>query len=398
MCATFVRLNHVGDPPVEFHTTRQYTGALLAHSFYVNTHPGVAPAIKAAADANRPPILEPPIVELFNVGVSDLIGHESLVGARLLSIMAWLVGGLAVFGMGRRLGSSRAGVVAALLFELAPFAVVASRGFQPDPLGVGALAVALYSLVRYDEAPTMGWLAAAASAAAFTSFVKADLAPFLVVPFLALALARGVRTVISARAVAYVAACVAPALVWTLVAFSSTPGNYFIARFLTYGSYWRGVASQLNVNFGIALLVLAAVGVVTARGRAQRVLLGLLVAYAAFAVAFDYRVATHSYYSLPAFILVALAGGLAVDLVAAWVAAKEFSRAAIAALVALAGVGVAAVVVADARPPDIKGGVAEIARARAIGPRVCHDLHLLMVTPVYGVLEQYYGDVGGVAW
>ncbi|MEY2399239.1 MAG: hypothetical protein QOJ00_2413, partial [Actinomycetota bacterium] len=42
--------------------------------------------------------------------------------------------------------------------------------------------------------------------------------------------------------------------------------------------------------------------------------------------------------------------------------------------------------------------VAEIARARAIGPRVCHDLHLLMVTPVYGVLEQYYGDVGGVAW
>ncbi len=370
VCAALLRFHHVTQPPVDFHVTRQYNGALLAHSFYVNTHPNVPPAVKAAADANRPAILEPPVVELFSVGIDDLIGHETLLAARLLSIVAWLTGGVAVFAIGRRLRTNRAGLVAAAIFELAPFAVIASRGFQPDPLGVGALAVALYLLVRYEQARTIGWLMAAASTAAVTAFFKADLAPFLVVPFVVLAAARGMRCVFSARTAIYLGVCAAPAMAWTLFAFSSTPGNYFIANFLTYASYWRGVGDQLNLSFGIPLLAATAVGIVASTGLARRVLLGLVGAYAIFAVAFNYRVATHSYYSLPAFILVALSAGAAVEWIAEWLVAKRFDPLVIKGIGAVAFAGAAAVVVTDARAPDVRNGVAEIARARAIGPGV----------------------------
>jgi hypothetical protein len=183
-----------------------------------------------------------------------------------------------------------------------------------------------------------------------------------------------------------------------LVAFSNKPGDYFIARFLGYRSYWTGVATQLSGDFGLVLLAAMVVALVVARGRLRLLLWASVVAYAAFAIAFDYRVATHSYYSLPAFVAVSLGTAEAVEAIARWVASRGFSslakRGAAVVVVALALI----VALTDIRSYDIKPALAEIARARAIGPLVCHSTKTLMITPVYGTLERYYGDIAGSSW
>ena len=109
-----VRLPGLSAPPLEFHATRQYLGAILARAYYVEHATGLPPAEVAAARAARSlvPAFEPPILQRLTAGIYRVIGREDLRVPRLLSIVAWLAGALALAWLLTQWELSHAGVLA----------------------------------------------------------------------------------------------------------------------------------------------------------------------------------------------------------------------------------------------------------------------------------------------
>src|SRR5579864_8871322 len=61
--AVSLRVGTLNDPPTDFHVSRQYTGVLLAHSFYVDLSPRSSHQERVIAALDRPPLIEPPVLE-----------------------------------------------------------------------------------------------------------------------------------------------------------------------------------------------------------------------------------------------------------------------------------------------------------------------------------------------
>lgn len=409
--AAALRLAHLGAPPTDFHATRQYNDVLLAHSFSVDLRHDVPQRERDIAAINRPEVLEPPLMESATALADQVIGHETLVFPRLVSIAAWLLAGLVLWGIAIRLATARVALVAVGVLELLPFAVVASRSFQPDPLAVTAMLVAVLCSLRWADRQSAPRLLVAGAAAGVAITIKADFAPFVLAAHAAAAwmLPTGgvrdrLRSVLHPKQALFAIAAVLPALAWTLFGFRTSlsvtgkAGEYFIPGFLATSGFWDGIAGQLRGVFGLPVLLAALVGLVLARGRARAVLWSFVMAYVVFAVAFDYRVATHSYYQLPAVPFVALASGITVDRVAAWVGGLSVEPILVKALAGSCAALATLVVVTQDRLPSTAGGRAEIAKAHALGTALCHPLHSVFVSPAYGLPLAYHGDIGGTYW
>ncbi len=409
--AAALRLAHVGAPPTDFHATRQYNDVLLAHSFFVDLRHDVPQRERDIARINRPEVLEPPLLEGAAALFDQAIGHESLLFPRLVSIAAWLLAGLLLWGIATRLATVRAALAAVGILELLPFAVVASRSFQPDPLAVTSMLLAVLCSLRWAERESASRLVVAGAAAGVAITIKADFAPFVFAGHAATvwtsraggAIDR-LRSLLRPRQALFAVAAVLPAIAWTIFGFRASlsvtdkAGEYFIPRFLAMSGFWSGMADQLRGVFGLPVILAAAGGVVLARNRARAMLWSFVVAYVGFAVAFDYRVATHSYYQLPAIPFVALAAGITVDRVATWVDGLGLRPVIVTALGASGMLLVVAAVLTQDRPPPTSGGRAEIAKAHILGSALCHPLHSVFVSPAYGLPLAYHGGIGGTYW
>lgn len=396
-------------PPTDFHPTRQYAGALMARGFYLDIHGGTARQ-RAIDRVDRYPILEPPILETMVVAVDLVIGHETLATARAVSVIAWLIAGLALWRLARRFLDEPGATLVLAFFELLPLGVVASRSFQPDPLATALLVVALLAAIRWQEDQRRYRLLVAVSTAGAAIFVKPDLAPWLVLPAGAV-LSQGtvgviaaVRSLLRPHTVAYFAGAFCPALVWTLLpvgtsgSLASKASNYFVPRYLMTVQYLKSLG-QINVDtYGPVLILAALAGCVLASKPFRRFLIAGLVADLTYSIAFNYRVATHIYYQLPAVPFVCLAAGAALERPLRWVSKLELHAVARASviygLIAAIVVGLAA----SDQLPSTAGGVEYIRNARVIGRLLCHPVHTILVAQAYGVVEQYYGEIGGVAW
>ena len=62
-----------------------------------------------------------------------LTGRESFAVPRVYGTLFWLVGGLALFALLRRVVSPVASLASLAYFLILPFAVQASRSFSPTP-------------------------------------------------------------------------------------------------------------------------------------------------------------------------------------------------------------------------------------------------------------------------
>jgi len=411
LVAAAVRMGHLGSPPTDFHVTRQYNDVLLAHSFYTDVSGAGSARDKEIARLDRPPILEPPILESATVGVDLLLGHETLVFPRLVSIWAWVLSGLTLFAIGRRLLGRVGATVAVGAFELLPFMVVATRGFQPDPLAVAAMLVAVLAALRWSERPTGRRFVALGAIAAGAILVKADFAPFVIAGECAavwIATSGPVRARLRAlfgwKQLVWLGVALLPSMIWTEFFFqSSLPlsvriNQYFIPDYLLHHAYWSNMWGELTAVFGVTVLVIAVAGFVLAKGPLRAVLVGAVAAYIVFMVAFDYRVATHSYYQLPAVPFVALAVGHTVDVIVGVVRRWGFAPL-VPRMLAAATVAVVAVAVwREDRLPSVAGGEAEVAAARTIGAALCRPMHAIWVDVAYGEVLDYHGDMAGMDW
>src|SRR5215211_6720587 len=136
--ALAIRLYDLTDLPLDFHPTRQLVSFIKARGLYYHTKPDGISARQAKAavrfaklKADVEPILFEHLVA-FTYGFTG----EQLWVPRLYSSWFWLIGGAFLFLLARDFSSFGGALVSTTYYLIFPYAIIASRRFQPDPLMV----------------------------------------------------------------------------------------------------------------------------------------------------------------------------------------------------------------------------------------------------------------------
>jgi len=155
-----LRMISLTDPPLDFHPTRQLRAAIIARGMYYQTLPDADPKLRenalsiwATMESYEPPILEKLVATTYR-----LIGSEQVWVARIYSSLFWLIGGMALFALVRKMLSPIAGLCSLAFYLVLPWAVTASRAFQPDPWMVMWVLLSAYALFIWSERGPASWL------------------------------------------------------------------------------------------------------------------------------------------------------------------------------------------------------------------------------------------------
>ena len=413
LLAFAVRLDGIGAPPFDNGVSRQFHAALVARMYYLDDSARLTPQERrvAAAWDDQVELIEPPVMELLAAGSYRLAGREILWAPRALAALLWVLGALFLYRLARRLARPAAALVVCAVYLFVPFAVLASRSFQPESLLVAAILAAVWAIVRYDEHPSRGRLAAATAVSAAALLVKPGIAAsFVFAVFLALSLRRlGARKAILSRSLAGFCLCVVPMFAWYVYGtfvetflgghFGSKVAPELLADRAFWEAWWGEIAYVLTYPFGreaIAVLVLlaSAAGLLLARPGRPRTLLGALwVGYALLGFVFTAHISSHNYYSLPLVPIVALSLGSLCEALLARLRIADW-KAAIG--VGLGAAVVAVLVLAKLEPvssnPEFP---AKAARYTAIGEAADHTERALYVDTHYADPAFYYGWTAG---
>jgi hypothetical protein len=316
-----IRLFDLTDAPLDFNPTRQLHSALIARGMYYEHLAGV-PEWKremAVAQWHAEGVIEPQVFERLVAWTYALAGGDYLWIPRLYAILFWTLGGIALLWLAKEFAGREGALVALLFYMVWPFAAIASRSFQPDPLMVALILWTLWALLHWQKTPTWGWSVATGLLAGAAIFVK-SVAVFFVAPALVVI----VLTTLGLKA------AVRSPKIW-LMAFLSLflfalyyIDGVFISHFLTdqfsmqlSPQLWRDPQWYLLWNraithaVGLELCLAAfASTLLIARKDLRLLLLGLWAGYVAFGFTAAYAYSTHDYYQLPLFVMVPL--GLAV--------------------------------------------------------------------------------------
>ncbi len=311
-----IRLYRI-DSPSDFHVSRQYRSDILARAYYFELSDEI-PAWRsdvAVMSRDLRPILEPPVTEYLAAGAFYLVGGENRWLPRVFSSLFWLAGGAFLFFIGRRFGPSWAAAMAVSYYLFLPFAVLASRSFQPDPLMIMLMLGSLLLILRYGERPTLARLLLGAAVAGMALFVKPVVLFPIMAAFASLSIhQRGLRaTLLSWPTAVFLVVALLPAASYYAPGLllgnalqgqaggSFNPGLWFEFR------YWHQWATMALGVLGTAPLIAALLGaIVVGPGWVRHMLLSLWVSYLLFGLVFTHHIYTHDYYQLQLIPIVAL--------------------------------------------------------------------------------------------
>ncbi len=324
-----IRLYDLTNLPLDFHPTRQLLSALKARGMYYQTAPGVPDWQRQMAlqQWRTRAEVEPEAVEHLAAFTYQFTG-EHLWVARIYSSLFWIIGGIFLFLLIRDLISADGAVIATAYYLFFPYAIIASRAFQPDPFMVMLIIAfwwAFHFWISLTSVPSptgrgvgvRGWLFAilAGLLGGFAIFIK-----FYAVFFVAGAALGELLGRYKPRDL------IRNIQLWLIVVLGALPG----AAYLFYGIVLNGFlgrqfsgrfipslllspinyvdwAVKANMAAGGAAIMLGLLGLFLVRERSVRsLLIGLWAAYILFGLYFDYHIATHDYYQEPFIPLVAL--------------------------------------------------------------------------------------------
>jgi hypothetical protein len=403
-----IRLHHSGDPPLNFHATRQYRSLIIARGVYYD-HLTSLPDWKqrvASCSRQNQGVLEPPIMEHAVATFYRMLGGERLWLPRLLSSLFWLAGGVFLYLIGRRIAGEDAALFAAAFYLFLPFAVVASRGFQPDPLMVMLMLAGVWAALRYDELSSTARLIAAAGLASAAVLVKPGSVFVVVAAFLALSVSRqGVRALWSRSLWVFVAITLLPTQI--VYGYGVVSGTFLVheaqktvlPQLWTSSFFWRGWLNQIGSTVGFVCFIGALLGTAIFRqGRPRTLMVALWAGYIAFALALNYNLATHDYYQLQLVPIAGLGLGGLVALIMNHLLERETSllwRLAIWSTWALA----LALSLAEARARIVDPVAGDrVAIQEHIGEQVRHSTRTIFLSGDYGVPLEYNGLLCGKSW
>jgi hypothetical protein len=311
-----IRLYDLTDLPLDFHPTRQLLSALKARGMYLQeTGGGDDWQRKMAIQQWRTKAeIEPEVFEHLVAFTYRLTGEQLWV-PRVYSSVFWLIGGAFLFLLLQQLISADAAVLATAYYLFFPYAVIASRSFQPDPLMVMLVMCFWWALLCWTQRQSWGYAVGAGLAGGLAIFIKFVAAFFVIGGGLGLLLGTfAVRAVLQKKQLWVMAALgLLPAALYLVygVAVNGFLGQQFSGRFipallLSPGNYLQW-ASMASLAAGAVAISLGLLGVLFAQDRATRsFLIGLWCAYLVFGLFFDYHIATHDYYQLPLIPIVAV--------------------------------------------------------------------------------------------
>ena len=321
--ALCLRLYRIGEPLFDFSPVRQYHSALLARGFYEWLLSGNLKTI--------PPdgIIEPPILELLASLLYLITGGEHLWIPRLLSALFWIVGGIFVYLIAKKIVSANAAVFSVAFYLLDPAAVLPSRAFMPESLMIMVLVISVFTIMRYFEHSTTGRLMAAVVVSSAALFVKPGLCLFQIFgAFVGLMVYRKglLRSLTSAHLLLFTVVSLVPVGLYYLYGvmigafLQGQVQGKVVPRYLLETYFWSGWLDQIVSMVGLVAFAGALLGVLlVGPGLPRALMAGLWGGYFLFGLVFTYHIHTHGYYSLQFVPIVALSLGPLWDLVEGYI-------------------------------------------------------------------------------
>ena len=315
-----IRMYDLTDLPLDFHPTRQLLSAHKARGLYYQTQPDGISTQQLETGIRQAQLkadVEPVVFEQLVAFTYRFTGEHVWI-ARIYASLFWLLGGGFLFLILRELISFDGAIVSTAYYLFYPYAVIASRSFQPDPLMVMLTIGFWWSFERWltqTSSTAWRWATLAGILGGLAIFIKFSAAFFVIGGALGLALSQiKLRDLLQNRQI------------WLMAFLGVLPATLY----LLYGIFVRGdLASQFSGRFIPSLLFspinylqwltkvdLAVGGIFLTLGllgyflvtsaRLRGLLLGLGIAYLVYGLFFDYHVATHDYYHLPLIPIVAV--------------------------------------------------------------------------------------------
>lgn len=406
-----IRLFDLTDLPLDFHPTRQLLSALKARGMLDQTLPGVLDWQKKLAlqQWKTKTEAEPEVFERL-VAITYRFTGERLWVARVYSSLFWLAGGIFLFLLVRSIVSTDGAVISTAYYLFSPYAVIASRSFQPDPLMVMLIILFWWMVRRWSQKQTWGWAVLAGLFGGFAIYIKFVAAFFIAGAALGAILACfPLRDLIRKKQIWVMAVLgILPAAAYlfygtVLIGFLGPKfsGRFIPALLLSPLNYveWAVLA---NKAAGGTAIMLALAGLFIIHKKDTRIfLISLWAAYILFGLFFDYHVATHDYYHLPLIPLVALSLAPLADLIMAEMAELTSERSQrwvrLAALGVLSyGLFAAIWVVRDQlKSVDYRPQAGMWAE---IGDKLGHVSNVVALTQDYGTRLEYWGWQDALIW
>ncbi len=316
LVAFVVRLYDLDDPPLDFHSTRQLRSLIIARGMYFDGWEN-APALQQAVAVDQWKafqVIEPPLFERMVAFTYRVLGQEISYIGRIYSTLFWLLGGIPLFLLARRMSNTAGGLLALAYYLCLPFGIIASRSFQPDPLMVCLVIYSWWAFDRWFYKPAWGSTILAGLLIGMAIFVKSVAVLVLFGGILGVIIAekRFLATLKDIRAWVLAGLSVLPTLIFMIYGFlalnisSQFEGRFFPEMLIDPSHYVRWLFYAADI-VGFAALIGGLMGILLLRKRKDRAfILGLWIGYIIYGLLFPYHFLTHNYYHLPLIPLIAL--------------------------------------------------------------------------------------------
>ena len=312
-----IRIYDITDYPFDFHPTRQMHSYVIARGMYYENNPDYPQWQQemAVQQWHAEGFIEPQIMEwLTSIGY-DIAGTDLFWIPRLLSIIFWSAGGIAMLLLCMELFGFQAGLIGLMFFMFLPYGAIASRSFQPDPLMVSLIVFAWWGIARWHRLRTWKSTIVAGLLSGVAIFIKSVAVFYVAGAWIGLLVfGVGLKQVWKDKQVwlagflsIFPYACYhfyGMYIVGRLA--EQFSGRFFPEKWIDPVFYlqWKGlIASVTSFEW---FLVAAFATLLIANKPMRSMLLGVWVGYFLNGLALSHHFATHDYYHLPLIAMVAV--------------------------------------------------------------------------------------------
>ncbi len=317
-----IRLFDITDPTFQ---TRQLHGAVLARGMYYKMNAAADPRLRELAISfwKSTTQYELPLLEKLAAYTYLLAGSEQAWIGRMYSSFFWVLGGIGLVALSRRMfsgiASDRGLDIASLaclgFYLLSPFAVESSRDFQSDPGMVMWTIFYLYALFVWIDRRSWTSALACGFLGGIAILVKVTAAFILLPAFAALMIygSEWKRSLKSVQAWLILLLFALPTVIYMLT--SKLQGDaltYFenttlaVSSLLSRPTFYVSWINFLNRLISLPVLLLGFLGVALSPARTRLLFVFVWIGYVIYGAVFPHQIYTHDYYHLRMVPLVAL--------------------------------------------------------------------------------------------
>ncbi len=429
-----IRLYHISKPPMDFAEVRQYQLAHIARGYYFEHLDSIPEWRKQIAGLNMQRmgfLLEPRIMEHAAVFGYRVAGAEYLWIPRVLSSVFWLIGGVFLYQIAKKIFTAEEALLSTAFYLFLPFGILASRSFQPDPLMTMMLIGGVFMILRFFERTSLSRLFTAAIFSSCAILVKPYSLFLIFGAFFSVSISmQGVKkSLFNRNTAAFVFLCLLPAVVYYASIFFSSAGFVkehagasFLPQLLLHSYFWAGWLAMIGLVVGYIALAGAFIGLFLIREKLQKALLiGLWIGYFIYGLSATYQIHTHDYYHIPIIPIVALSiGPIGASLInRLFILFSSWKRISISVIIFLViflylGFGIKKIQLRDYKENIKLIGATigvypkfhkffdnfekEVRISKEIGEIVGHSANTVFLTSDYGRSLSYHGELSGLPW